>query len=325
MSREIIDIEFNLEEEKEVQFINWVSIIILWLGIGHCGWKGLIFETQVMVAIIFLIISTLLTYFNYTLGIKTTLGIIILGMLALIQFFPVSYYWFFSLNGFGIGIDFFLLGVGLIHYFTNEKELSKFLKNLFNHDISEEEIKKEETLKIKSFKRQFSNRSIEELEKIVMNNNLVPEARQAANDLLLEKEGLAKIKVFDIREKATYSMVVEKLGKNKFRMIDNDILNFKLTLGAEFETKLNTNGLHQILRITKPSIYITKRFMISKEFKQQKLKIVGEELVKRGGHWQTDMGGVVTINILQGMEEEIKEICKDLGLVLPDGNYGQEV
>lgn len=49
-----------------------------------------------------------------------------------------------------------------------------------------------------------------------------------------------EIEIYYTREKVTTTLYVEQLSENKFRMIDNDFCNPKLTLGTEFETKINT-------------------------------------------------------------------------------------
>jgi galactitol-specific phosphotransferase system IIB component len=66
-----------------------------------------------------------------------------------------------------------------------------------------------------------------------------------------------KIELYYKREKSTTTMYVEKLGENKFKMTDNDIWNCRLTLGTEFETRINKDGKHEIVRISKESEFIT--------------------------------------------------------------------
>lgn len=56
-----------------------------------------------------------------------------------------------------------------------------------------------------------------------------------------------KIEFYDKREKSTASMYVEQLPENQFRMTDNDIWNCRLTLGTEFETRVNNDGKHEII------------------------------------------------------------------------------
>lgn len=124
-----------------------------------------------------------------------------------------------------------------------------------------------------------------------------------------------KIEIYNKREKSTTTMYVEQLAENKFRMIDNDIWNCKLTLGTEFETRLNKEGKHEIIRITKKSDYITRRFWIS-DYKAADLRFLGDELSKRGGFWQVDFGGIATVNIPIDFEYDVDKVMNDLGIRL---------
>ena len=60
MEHEILDDEFQVKEKRnQVQFINWISLIILWIGIGQCGFVGITDRPKVIAAIVLLIISSL--------------------------------------------------------------------------------------------------------------------------------------------------------------------------------------------------------------------------------------------------------------------------
>jgi len=189
MNSEILDDEFlNEEKIKGIQIVNWIPIIILWGGIGYCGINGLLSEIKVIAAIILLILSTGITYFNYELGVKITLGTILIGTINLVDFFPVKYFITFGIKTFEIGFEFLLFGIGIIHYVTNREELSKFLKELINREVSKEELESDQRSKIDGFKRRFSNNQIRELEMIVNNDKLLPEAIKAAKELIEEKK-----------------------------------------------------------------------------------------------------------------------------------------
>jgi hypothetical protein len=137
----------------------------------------------------FLSISTVTTYFNYKQGVKITLGVILIGVLNLIDFFPMKNLINFGIkNAFEIGFEYSLFGIAIVHYFTNRTELSKFLKYLFNREISEEEIKLNQKSKSNRFKSKFSNKSISELEMIINSDSFVPEAISAAKELIEEKK-----------------------------------------------------------------------------------------------------------------------------------------
>lgn len=64
----------------------------------------------------------------------------------------------------------------------------------------------------------------------------------------LKKMNEVKIEVYHKKEKVTTTLYVEQLSECKFRMIDNDFCNPKLTLGTEFETEINEDKKHEITK-----------------------------------------------------------------------------
>lgn len=133
----------------------------------------------------------------------------------------------------------------------------------------------------------------------------------------MEKEPV-KIKLYDKRERSITTMYVEQLAENKFKMIDNDLFNCKLTFGTEFKTRVNSEGEHEIIKITKESEFVTRRFFLSINYRDSDYRILGEELSKRGGFWQVDMGGIATINIPKDFEFDVDEVMKNFGLNLSE-------
>ncbi len=127
-----------------------------------------------------------------------------------------------------------------------------------------------------------------------------------------------EIKIYDKRERSTATLEVEQIGENKFRMIDNDIWNCMLTLGTEFETRINKEGLHEIIKITKQSEFLTRRFFLSPRYKESDYRFLGDELAKRGGFWQVDFGGIATINIPKDFEFDVDEILQALDIRLTE-------
>ncbi len=127
-----------------------------------------------------------------------------------------------------------------------------------------------------------------------------------------------EIRVYDKREKSTGNLYVEELSENKFRMTDNDIFNCRLTKGTEFKTRINKDGLHEIVEILKDSEFITRRFFLSTQYKESDYRVLGDELTKCGGFWQVDFGGIATINIPKDFEFNIDKIMKELGLNLTE-------
>lgn len=127
-----------------------------------------------------------------------------------------------------------------------------------------------------------------------------------------------KILVYNKRERTTTTLYVEELSENKFRMTDNDLLNCHLTKGTEFETRVNNEGHHEVVKILKDSEFITRRFFLSPQYKASDYRVLGDELTKRGGFWQVDFGGIATVNIPKNFEFNIDQVMKALDLNLTE-------
>jgi hypothetical protein len=118
------------------------------------------------------------------------------------------------------------------------------------------------------------------------------------------------IEVYDKREKITTNFYVVELSSNIYRMAENDVLNCKLTLGTEFETRINKDGKHEIIRIIKESPFKTRRFLFTSQFNAEDYRLLGDEIIKNGGFWQVDFGGIATINLPDSCELDIDKIFK---------------
>ena len=127
-----------------------------------------------------------------------------------------------------------------------------------------------------------------------------------------------KIFIYDKREKITSSCYVEQISKNKFQMTENDLFNCHLTKGTEFETRINEDGNHEVVKIIKKSEFITRRFLLSTQYKESDYRVLGDELMKRGGFWQVDFGGIATINIPKDFEFNVDQVMKELDLNLTE-------
>ncbi|WP_136467977.1 hypothetical protein [Flagellimonas onchidii] len=125
-----------------------------------------------------------------------------------------------------------------------------------------------------------------------------------------------KIEVYHKKEKVTTTLYVEQLSENKFRMMDNDFCNPRLTLGTEFETKINLEHKHEVIKILKESEFITRRFRLTPNYKESDYLMLANELVKRGGFWQVDLGSFATVNIPKDFEFNVDQIINDLDLKL---------
>ena len=127
-----------------------------------------------------------------------------------------------------------------------------------------------------------------------------------------------EIEIYDKREESHYTLYVEEIADNQYRMSENDIFNCDLTLGTEFETRINVDGKHEVVRITKSSDFTTRRFLLSKGLKEVDFRMLGDELFKRGGYWQIDFGGIATVNIPKDFEFDIDQVMRELDIILTE-------
>jgi hypothetical protein len=190
MEKKILDDDLILQDKNKVEpkLLNWVSILILWLGIGYCLFEGIITDMRVIAGIVLLVIATLATYFKFELGVKITLGIIVIGVFSLVKYVPISYSCEFGFGVVGFAFELVILFIGIIHYFTNRAVLYPFLNGMLNRKVSVEESLEEERKRINGYKHQFSRKSMEELKSIIENKKLLPEAIKAAEELIEKRK-----------------------------------------------------------------------------------------------------------------------------------------
>lgn len=119
-----------------------------------------------------------------------------------------------------------------------------------------------------------------------------------------------KIEIYNKEEEFSTTLYVERISENIFQMIDNDVFDCRLTLGTEFETKINDDGKHEIIKILKKSHYTTRRFLLNAQIKESEYRLLGDEIIKQGGFWQVDFGGIITINLPENSTLNIDQILK---------------
>jgi len=116
------------------------------------------------------------------------------------------------------------------------------------------------------------------------------------------------IQVYNKREGSTSSFYVFKLSDNRYRMAENDLLNCRLTFGTEFETRVNDAGKLEIVKIRQDSTFVTRRFMLNAQFTESEYRLLGDEIMKKGGFWQVDFGSMATINLPKDTDLDIDEL-----------------
>ena len=123
-------------------------------------------------------------------------------------------------------------------------------------------------------------------------------------------EDLTQIEVYDKREKITESVVVKRLSETKIQVAENAVMLCRLTFGTEFETRINKEGVYEITKITKDSKFITRRFLLSHKFTESEYRVLGDEIMKQGGFWQVDLGGIATVNLPQDSTLDLDEVFR---------------
>ncbi|MEL6867781.1 MAG: hypothetical protein AAFP19_25370 [Bacteroidota bacterium] len=184
MEKDLLDDDLFLQPTKKAlpKIVNWTSLILLWLGIGYTTSFSIIDDAQLFLAMSLLCTSALVSYFNFSWGSKLTLGVIVLGILNLVDFFPVKLTFHF-----GFPVEIILLTIGIVHYFTNRSFLDPMFRALFHRIFSREEVKAMDRSRIEGFKERFSERPTLELKQLADNPRLVPEAIEAVRELIKER------------------------------------------------------------------------------------------------------------------------------------------
>ena len=127
---------------------------------------------------------------------------------------------------------------------------------------------------------------------------------------------LVEIKLHNRNLNSKSTLEVEKLSENSFRMIDNDLIDSRLTYGVEFEVIFNKDKKYEVSKILKESNFITKRYSLTSNHTESDYRMLGEELIKRGGFWQVDFGSIATVNISKDFKYDVEQVINDLELKL---------
>lgn len=186
MNNDILDEDLVVESARSFRLVNFISIVILWMGIGVCAIFGLIGETKVLISAAILMLSTGITIYKVDWGAFVTLIVILAGMFNVLYFFPIKYSISFGIGAIGAGVEVILFGVAIIHSVLNWNELAMTIKDLLRVEKTEEVEEFSQRSVIVGFKRRFASKQKYELEKMINNDKLVPEARMAAKELVDE-------------------------------------------------------------------------------------------------------------------------------------------
>ncbi len=186
MENEILDAAFSGIEKTTKNAVNkWFVPAILWIGASMCMLRGYFLEIQFILAFLLIVITTIFNYRNHKSGPWITLGILIPGIVNLVFYFPFEFNFGIALFSLKFEIDFVLLILGVVHFFLNSKPIVPQLQKYIAK--SPERIREEKDARISGFKQRFSSKSKKDLEDILSNKMMIPEAKKAAEELLKAK------------------------------------------------------------------------------------------------------------------------------------------
>lgn len=185
MESQVIDSDAKASKPS---YLKWLALILLWAGVVSMLLSNLYTQPKVIAALALLSISTVASLFNYTLGVKFTFFTIILGVLKLIDFFPVEIGFDFRIGSLETGVNFILAGIAGLHYRTNDINLRLFLKSTFGSNLSREDSEAIERMKIDGYKKRYSKKNNKQLELIRDSDKYTYEAQLAAEELLNENK-----------------------------------------------------------------------------------------------------------------------------------------
>ena len=186
MNHDILDAEFEEENPtKKQSFLAWVSLLVLWAGVVIYVLYGAVIHLGFIFSLILLIVASVLTYFFPRTGAITTFIVIGLSVVDITAYYPVSY--FFSMGAFPLEINLLMLALLVFHFKASRMSLPKFVNWTRLPNVSAEEKEAAYRTKVNRFKRRYTDKPLEELQEIAQHDSRVPEARQAAKELLEEK------------------------------------------------------------------------------------------------------------------------------------------
>lgn len=111
---------------------------------------------------------------------------------------------------------------------------------------------------------------------------------------------------------------VERKSENIYLMIENDLFDFKLSYGTEFETRLHKDGTHEMVEITKDSGLHMRCFSLKPKYPFSLFEKLRAGFKKRGWLWEEKhFSGFLNVPVedKDKVDATIKEL---IGISLPE-------
>ncbi len=168
--------------EKKSNSIEWIIPIVFWVGLCLNFLNGFNFYPKFNIALISILISTLVYIINYKMGVVLFLLSGIIGIFELGHFFPVVATIELHLILY-FKIEVIMTIITMVHFVINRKVILSFI-NLENTSEDQKRTDALNQARIDYFKVRFSKKAKSEIQMILNNEKLVPDAREASRVLL---------------------------------------------------------------------------------------------------------------------------------------------
>lgn len=180
---ELLD-DLDFENRKIENGSHLLPLILLWIGMILSWLFGLGMEARYLFGLLLLVTTTVVAFKNRKRGIYLQGISVFLGLSSLAAYFPIT-------GGFGIwieeiflGLDLFMIPIALLFAYLNWKEFSPQVNQALYGDEKYQAMQSRNSLQ--GFKHRFRHKTEPELEEIIRNDRIVPDARAAAAELLQE-------------------------------------------------------------------------------------------------------------------------------------------
>ena len=122
---------------------------------------------------------------------------------------------------------------------------------------------------------------------------------------------ITTIKHYNRRTEINSDLLVEKIDDHTFRLVESDPFDVRYFTGDIIETSINAKGCHETIKFIRPKAKPVQ-YILTVTQSTSDLQILLDELHRLGGHWQIDMGGIVSLTVPDDFPYDIDEVIKNM-------------
>lgn len=127
MDNELVDQPIDTSKKK-FNWRLWIVPMIAGLGFITCFLQGIFFTQGVLIAIILTISASILNFYRPKLGALFMLIVCLAGTIELIEFFPIRYSLYLSINNSPLGFELLAGILSFVHFVLNHDEIVALFK-----------------------------------------------------------------------------------------------------------------------------------------------------------------------------------------------------